>query len=142
MCCLSPQRILLSLFIFELQLNCNRSRMPCQLSPFKLVIDPIPEEKTNIFYDDIRLASISTVAFKGDPVAGGMVTRLWAFVSPKGKRAMFVLGEQEGDKSKTLHVRGDDKDLLSCLTGTSNSRNALISALQPGFISALQEIFN
>jgi len=107
-----------------------------------LITDPRAEEKSNISFDGIRLAAISTVTFKADPVSGGMVTRLWAFMSPRGKRAMFVLGEQECDKSKTLHVRGDDKDLLLCLVGTSKSRNALISALQPGFISALQEIFS
>jgi len=119
------------------------SRMPCQLNPFKLVTDPKAEEKSNAFFDAIRLAAISTVTFKADPVSAGiLVTRLWAFMSPRGKRILFVLGEQEGDKSKTLHVCGDDKDLLLCVVGTSNSRNSLISALQPGFISALQEIFN
>jgi len=116
--------------------------MPYQLTPFKLVKDPISEEKLPIFYDAIRLATISNLSFSGDPVSGGMVTHLWAFINPHGKRAMFVLGEQEGDKSKTLHVRGDDKQLLLCLTGTSISRNALISALQPGYKPFLQEIFN
>lgn len=120
--------------------------MPCQTTPIKLVSDPRAEEKSNTSndtsHDAIRLAAISTVTFKGDPVPGGMVKHLWAFMSPKGKRALFVLGEQEGDKSKTLHVRGDDKELLLCLAGTGNSRHALISALYPGFISASQEIFN
>ena len=116
--------------------------MPCQLTPVKLITDPGSEETPPRLYDAVRLAAISTVKFKGEPVPGGMVTHLWAFMSPRGKRAMFVLGEQEGDKSKTLHVRGDDKQLLLCLTGTSTSRIALISGLKPGLKPLHQEIFN
>jgi hypothetical protein len=80
----------------------------------------------------MRIAAISTLAFGGDPVPGGMITHLWAFMSPQGKRAMFVLAEQGIDRSKTLHVRSDDKYLLLCLAGTSSSRRSLVSALQPG----------
>jgi hypothetical protein len=80
----------------------------------------------------LRLSAICTLAFHGDPVPGGLITRLWAFVSPHGKRAMFVLAEQVSDNTSTLHARGDDKQLLLCLAGTNASRNALIAALQPG----------
>ena len=136
-----------SININALFFNCqtkilNRSRMTCQITPVKLVSDPGADKKSNVHHDAIRLAAISTVAFKGDPVPGGMIKSLWAFMSSKGKRAMFVLGEQESDKSKTLHVRGDDKMLLLCLVGTRSSRHALISALQPGFTSASQDIFS
>lgn len=108
-----------------------RTRMPCQLTPLKLMPIPDDEEVPSVF-DSLRLSAMSTVAFQGDPVPGGMITRLWAFVNPSGKRAMFVLAEQRSDNSTTLHARGDDKQLLLCLAGTASSRDALISALQPG----------
>lgn len=116
--------------------------MSCQLTPFKLVADSSYEEGSHTSHDAMRLAALSNVKFEGDPVPGGMVTHLWAFMSPKGKRVMCVLGEQEGEDSKTLHVRGDDKQLLLCLAGTSSSRGALISALKPGLTPLYQEIFN
>lgn len=106
------------------------SRMPCQLTPFKLVTDPSPEEMPARLYDAMRLATISSVKFKGDRRPGGIITHLWAFMNPRGKRAMFVLGEQ--DENKVLHARGDDKLLLFCLLGTNASRSTLISALKPG----------
>ncbi|KAG7374387.1 hypothetical protein IV203_013482 [Nitzschia inconspicua] len=108
------------------------TRMPCQLTPLKLMAVPENEELPRVSYDSLRLSALSTLAFQGDPIPGGIITRLWAFISPQGKRAMFVLAEQESDNSTTLHARGDDKQLLLCLAGTGSSRNALISALQPG----------
>jgi hypothetical protein len=115
--------------------------MPCQLTPIKLIAFPESEETPPVSFDSLRLAAISTVKFGGDPVPGGMITRLWSFMSPHGKRAMFVLAEQGNDKGKTLHVRGDEKQLLLCLTGTSTARNALISALQPGLKPFHQDVF-
>lgn len=115
--------------------------MPCQLTPFKLVADSNYDEASHADYDAMRLAVLSTLKFEGDPVPGGMITQLWAFISPKGKRVMFVLGEQDGEDNKTLHVRGDDKQLLLCLVGTSSSRNAVISALKPGLRPLYQEVF-
>jgi hypothetical protein len=108
------------------------TRMPCQLPPLKMEHMAEELDSPSTSFDAMRLVAISSVSFQGDPVPGGMITRLWAFVSPQGKRAMFVLAEQNSDKSKTLHVRGDDRQLLLCLTGTTASRNALISSLQPG----------
>ena len=116
--------------------------MSCQLTPFKLVADLNYNESSHTMHDAMRLAVLAAVKFEGDPVPGGMVTHLWAFMSPKGKRVMFVLGEQEGDDSKTLHVRGDDRQLLLCLVGTSTSRTALISALKPGLAPMYQDVFN
>ena len=117
--------------------------MPFRLAPFKLVVDPEHGAKPqHTLHDAMRLAAISTVKFKGDNVPGGRVTQLWAFVSPRGKRVMVVLGEQDGDDGKALHVRGNDKQLLLCLVGTSTSRSALISALKPGLKPLYQEIFN
>lgn len=106
--------------------------MPCQLTPLKLVDVSDAEEPSPATFDAMRIAAISTVAFEGDPLPGGMITNLWAFSSPQGKRAMFVLAEQGTDRNKTLHVRSDDKYLLLCLAGTSSSRHSLVSALQPG----------
>lgn len=108
------------------------SRMPCQTNPLKLSPNSHTEAEALVSYDAIRLAAMSTVAFGGDHVSGGLVSYLWAFLSPYGKRAMFVLAEQGSDKAKTLHARGDDKHLLLCLTGTRNARQALVAALQPG----------
>eukprot|EP00533_Pseudo-nitzschia_delicatissima_P009376 CAMPEP_0116110662 /NCGR_PEP_ID=MMETSP0327-20121206/18029_1 /TAXON_ID=44447 /ORGANISM="Pseudo-nitzschia delicatissima, Strain B596" /LENGTH=1325 /DNA_ID=CAMNT_0003603837 /DNA_START=88 /DNA_END=4065 /DNA_ORIENTATION=- len=118
------------------------SRMPYNLTPFKLVADSSYDEESNSEYDAMRLAALSSVKFDGDPVPGGMITELWAFISPKGKRVLFVLGEQDGEGTKTLHVRSDDKQLLLCLVGTSSSRNDLISALKPGLKPWYQEIFH
>jgi hypothetical protein len=110
------------------------SRMPCQTSPLKLTAPPHGEPAPSVSYDAMRLAAISTVAFGGDHVSGGQVSHLWAFLNPHGKRAMFVLAEQGSDKTKLLHARGDDKQLLLCLTGTSSARQALVAALQPGLV--------
>ena len=117
------------------------TRMPYQLTPFKIVADSNYDETSYTDHDARRLAILSNVKFEGNPIQGGMVTQLWAFISPKGKRVMFILGEQDGEDSKTLHVRGDDKQLLLCLVGTSSSRSALISALKPGLKPVYQEVF-
>lgn len=116
--------------------------MTCQLTPLKLVEDPDFVETRSTSFDDLRVAAISTLKFEPDPVPGGMITNLWAFMSPRGKRAMFVLFEQEGDGSKVLYVRGDDKQLILCLVGTSTARNSMISALKPGLKPEYQEIFS
>lgn len=116
--------------------------MPCQLTPLKLVDDSSYEEVPHTLHDVMKLTTLSTLKFEGDHVPGGMVTQLWAFMSPKGKRVMFALGEQDGEDIKTLHVRGDDKQLLLCLVGTSTSRAALISALKPGLKPLHHDILN
>lgn len=110
------------------------SRMPCQTFPLNLMTSSESDVTPSATFDALRLAAMSTVSFGGDHISGGLVSRLWAFMSPYGKRAMFVLAEQDSDKSKTLHVRGDDKQLLLCLTGTGTSRQMLVAALQPGLV--------
>jgi hypothetical protein len=97
--------------------------MPFQLTPLKLM--PIPD-------DEDPPQSCLDCVFQGDPVPGGMITRLRAIARQQGKRVTFVLAEQASDKSTTLHARGDDKQLLLCLTGTNTSRNAAIAAFLPG----------
>jgi hypothetical protein len=125
-------------------LDCFRylwSRMPFQLPQLKLSAANSRSDENDFedvmipvtSNDALRLAGMSTLRFSGDTVPGGMVTRLWAFASPQGKRAMFVLAEQGNDKSTVFHVRGDDRQLLLLLTGTSTARRAVVSALQPGF---------
>lgn len=115
--------------------------MPCQTTPVRLMADPNNGMKGNFSHDAIRLAAISSLKFKGDSIQGGSIRHLWAFISPRGKRVMFVMVEQDNDDNKTLHVRGDDKELLLCLLGARNARQAVVSSLQPGFIAASQEIF-
>jgi len=110
------------------------SRMPCQLAPLKLVADPSSSNVPERFYDELRVAAISGLKFEGE----GTITHVWAFVNPRGKRAMFVLSEE--DDVQTLHARGDDRQLLLCLLGTSSSRNALISALKPGLRSLHEKV--
>ncbi len=110
------------------------SRMPCQTSPLNLMPRSESDVTQPASFDALRLAAMSTVAFGGDHISGGIVSHLWAFMSPNGKRAMFVLAEQGSDNTKILHARGDDKQLLLCLTGTGTSRQALVAALQPGLI--------
>jgi hypothetical protein len=68
--------------------------------------------------------------FAGEAIPGGFVTHLWAFMSMNGNRALFVMAESENDK--TMHIRGDDKSLLSCLVGTKGARRAVVGALVPG----------
>lgn len=118
------------------------SRMPCQLTPLKLVADRSSKDTPDRFNDGLRLATISSVKFEGDSDTDtdtdSTITHLWAFVNPRGKRAMFMLGEQVD--GKTLHARGDDRQLLLCLLGTRSSRNALISALKPGLKSFHEEV--
>jgi hypothetical protein len=106
--------------------------MPHQLTALKLMPIPDDEDPPVTCFMSLRLSAISTLAFLGDPVPGGMITLLWALASQKGNRVVFVQAEQAPDKSTTMHARGDDKKLLLCLTGYMISRNALISALQPG----------
>lgn len=90
-----------------------------------------------VSFDTLRLAALATVKFEGNPIPGGEITKLWAFVSLSGRRVLFVLAESQGDErrgrtDKTIHVRGDDKQLLSCLAGTSSARKALVAAILPG----------
>lgn len=47
-----------------------RTRMPCQLTPLKLMPIPVDEEIPSVSFDSLRLSVISTVAFHGDPVPG------------------------------------------------------------------------
>ena len=116
------------------------SRMPFQVPPLK--VSPIegPTSKLTPF-DAMRLAVLSTLRFAGESIPGGDVTKLWAFSSLRGRRVLFVLAESDSESSdnkdissteKTIHVRGDDKVLLSCLAGTATSRRALIAAIGPG----------
>jgi len=116
--------------------------MPFQLTPLKLVAGKNFGEVAHTLHDAMRLALLSTIKFEGDSTSSGMFTDLWAFMSPKGKRVMCVLGEQEDENGKVLHIRGDDKQLLLCLVGTMTSRYAFISALKPGLRPLHQEIFN
>ena len=113
------------------------SRMPHQIPPIKVspVEDstPIPNQTS---YDAIRLAALSTLRFAGSSIPGGDITQLWAFASLGGRRVLFVMAEselsdknEEGSTEKTLHVRGDDKILLSCLTGSTTARKSLLSCL-------------
>jgi hypothetical protein len=113
-------------------------RMPYQITPLQVGPESgIPP--TQASYDTLRLAALSTVKFKGNVIPGGEITRLWAFSSLTGKRALFVLAESQGGggrrapTEKTIHVRGDDKQLLCCLTGTLSARKSLTAALLPGF---------
>lgn len=103
------------------------SRAPYQVPPMKVGVDDGAVSTSN---DGARLAAISTLRFRGEAIPGGLVTKLWAFMSLGGKRVLFVMAESEEDK--TLHIRGDDKGLLSCLVGTKKSRCAMAAALEPG----------
>jgi hypothetical protein len=113
------------------------SRMPCQIPPLKVAPASSPAS-VQVSFDTVRLAAISTLRFAGESISGGVVTKLWAFMSISGKRVLFVMAESEidtgnyGSNDKTVHVRGDDKALLGCLTGTSSARRALVGALEPG----------
>lgn len=113
------------------------SRMPFQITPLKIA----PESNgasIQVSFDTLRLAALSMVKFQGNAIPGGDVTKLWAFLSLSGKRVLFVLAESAGDSrrrgpaDKTIHVRGDDKQLLCCLTGTASARTSLVAALLPG----------
>lgn len=103
------------------------SRVPYQVPPMKV---EVVDESLSNSYIGTRLAAISTLRFRGEAIPGGSVTKLWAFMSLGGKRALFVMAESENDK--TIHIRGDDKSLLSCLVGTKKARSALVAALEPG----------
>ena len=91
-----------------------------------------------VTFDAVRVAAVSTMRFAGEPIPGGFVTKLWAFMSLQGKRVLFVMAESDvdsgnyGTNDKTIHVRGDDKALLCCLAGTASARRALVAALSPG----------
>jgi hypothetical protein len=111
------------------------SRVPFQTTPLKIEVrsDDEPTGPINPpLHEEIRLAAVSTIRFGGESIPGGQVTKLWAFMSIGGKRALFVLAESKQDK--TVHVRGDCKALLACLVGTQSGRRILVGSLQPGFI--------
>ena len=113
--------------------------MPCQITPLKVGPESRSSTPAQVSVDTLRLAAISTIKFEGNAIPGGYVTRIWAFMSLTGKRALFVLAESEDDTTKngtadrTIHVRGDDKQLLCCLTGTNSARKLLVGALLPGW---------
>lgn len=113
------------------------SRMPCQTPPLKVALLP-NGDSLQVSFDTLRLAAISMIRFPGESIPGGYVTKLWAFMAFNGKRVLFVMAQSEADtgkngsKDKTIHVRGDDKDLLSCLTGTFTARRHLVAALERG----------
>eukprot|EP00980_Cylindrotheca_fusiformis_P007799 scaffold1669_cov129-Cylindrotheca_fusiformis.AAC.10 len=104
------------------------SRVPYQVPPLKVV--PLDASLQITANQEVRLSAISTVRFAGESIPGGLVTKLWAFMAMNGKRALFVMAES--DEDKTIHVRGDDKTLLSCLLGTKGARYAVVAALEPG----------
>jgi hypothetical protein len=118
------------------------SRMPCQIPPLRVA--PM-SSSSEVFHhingssDAMRLAAVSTLRFSGEPIPGGFVTRLWAFMSLQGKRVLCVMAESDvdtgnyGTNDKTMHVRGDDANLLCCLAATATSRGAFVAALAPGF---------
>lgn len=103
------------------------SRVPYQVPPLKITVN---DDHSETAYQEIRLAAISTIRFDGEAIPGGFVTKLWAFISMNGKRALFVMAESENDK--TIHIRGDDKSLLSCLVGTKGARRSIVGGLEPG----------
>ncbi|CAJ1934234.1 unnamed protein product [Cylindrotheca closterium] len=103
------------------------SRVPYQVPPMKV---GGVNDTASTPHNGSRLAAISTLRFRGEAIPGGLVTKLWAFMSLGGKRALFVMAESEDDK--TIHIRGDDKSLLSCLVGTKKARCAVAAALEPG----------
>ena len=119
------------------------SRMPCSIPPLRIAPASSPGDRelvsTRVSSDAKRLAAISTVRFVGEAIPGGFVTKLWAFMSLGGKRLLCVMAESDADtgdpgsNDRTMHVRGDDKHLLCCLTGTATSRSFFVSALAPGF---------
>jgi hypothetical protein len=110
-------------------------RLPLQIPPLKIAGGSSGVE---VSFDTLRLAAISTLKFEGNPIAGGEIVKLWAFMSLSGKRVLFVLAESEGgsrqrgQNDRIIHVRGDDASLLCCLMGTDSSRRALTAALMPG----------
>jgi hypothetical protein len=112
-------------------------RMPCNIPPLRVA--PLSkDEAAPVSHDAMRVCAFSTLRFPGESIPNGTVTKLWAFMSLQGKRVLCVMAESDvdtgnyGTNDKTLHVRGDDKDLLCCLAGTSTARHALIAALAPG----------
>ena len=117
------------------------SRMPCSIPPLRLARVSLDLEtvSTRVSTDAKRLAAISAVRFAGEAIPGGFVTKLWAFMSLGGKRLLCVMAESDADNGnpgsndRTMHVRGDDTNLLCCLTGTATSRAAFVAALAPGF---------
>jgi hypothetical protein len=113
------------------------SRMPCNIPPLRVA--PLSkDEPAPVSHDGMRICAFSTLRFPGESIPNGTVTKLWAFMSLQGKRVLCVMAESDvdtgnyGTNDKTLHVRGDDKDLLCCLAGTSTARHALVAALGPG----------
>ena len=113
------------------------SRMACNIPPLRVA--PLSkDESAPVSHDAMRVCAFSTLRFPGESIPNGTVTKLWAFMSLQGKRILCVMAESDvdtgnyGTNDKTLHVRGDDKDLLCCLAGTSTARHAMVAALAPG----------
>jgi hypothetical protein len=115
------------------------SQMPYTIP--RLQVAPLSkDEPAPVSHDTMRVCVFSTLRFPGgESIPNGTVTNLWAFMSLQGnKRVLCVLAESDvdtgnyGTNDKTVHVRGDDIDLLCCLSGTSTARHALIAALAPG----------
>ena len=109
------------------------SRMPHQVPPLRLALST-SGRSVAVGSDILRLCALSTIRFEGELISGGFVTHLWAFASLEGRRVLFVLAESDvdGASDKTIHVRGDDVELLTCLCGTASARIALVAALAPG----------
>lgn len=95
-------------------------------------------ETVQVSCDTRHVAAISMIRFEGESTQGRLITKLWAFMALNGSRVLFVMTESEvdadkyGSNEKTIHVRGDDKQLLSCLTGTLTARRHLVAALESG----------
>jgi hypothetical protein len=106
--------------------------LPYSLPPLKLGSDPLKKSKSPL---DEKVVELSRLKWPGEAIPGGTATRLWAFSTPRGSRVFCVLAEVEDRKSSissTLHIRGDEVDLLFSLTGCKAARESFISALCPG----------
>ena len=113
------------------------SRMTSQIPALK-VAAASESETVQVSCDTRHVAAISMIRFEGESTQGRLITKLWAFIALNGSRVLCVMTESEvdadkyGSNEKTIHVRGDDKQLLSCLTGTLTARRHLVAALESG----------
>jgi hypothetical protein len=114
------------------------ARLPFQIPPLAIGAES-SGRSVDASFDTLRLTALSTLKFEGNPIPGGEIVKLWAFMSLTGKRILFVLGESDsgnrrGHRDQTIHVRGDDASMLCCVMGTDSARQAVVSALTPGMI--------
>jgi hypothetical protein len=106
--------------------------LPYSMPPMKLGSDPLKKPVSPL---DEKVVELSRLKWSGEAIPGGTATKLWAFSALHGSRVFCVLAEMENGKSSTvytLHIRGDEIDLLFALTGSKAARDTFISALCPG----------